>query len=87
MMVRQRLGALLNEVPYRHDTVPVTQGGKPVAALVDVGLFAKIRLMEVEFDRTLLAGEADCLVTGDHDSLALADRHPVLTPADFASRL
>ena len=49
--IRQRLGEVLNEVQYRHDTVLVTEGGKPVAALVDIGLFDKIRLMEAEFDR------------------------------------
>jgi putative PIN family toxin of toxin-antitoxin system len=36
---------------------------------------------------TLLAGEVDCLITGDNDLLALADRYPILTPAEFASRL
>jgi prevent-host-death family protein len=51
MTIRQRLGEVLNEVQYRHDTVLVTKGGKPVAALVDIGLFDKIRLMEAEFDR------------------------------------
>ena len=51
MTIRQRLGEVLNEVQYRHDTVLVTEGGKPVAALVDIGLFDKIRLMEAEFDR------------------------------------
>lgn len=36
---------------------------------------------------TLLAAlqgsRADYLVTGDHDLLALADRHPIVTPAQF----
>ena len=35
---------------------------------------------------TLLAGRADYLITGDKDLLALADRHPILAPADFWSR-
>ena len=35
---------------------------------------------------TLLAAEAQYLVTGDKDLLALADRYPVLTPADFWAR-
>jgi prevent-host-death family protein len=51
MKVRQNLGELLNEVQYRRDSVLVTRGGKPVAALVDIGLFEKIRLLENEFDR------------------------------------
>ena len=49
--VRQNLGELLNEIQYRQDQVLVTQGGKPVAAMVDVALFNKIRLMRNEFDR------------------------------------
>jgi putative PIN family toxin of toxin-antitoxin system len=32
---------------------------------------------------TLLASGADYLVTGDRDLLALADRHPILAPAEF----
>ena len=51
MKVRQNLGELLNEVQYRRDSVVVTKGGKPVAALVDIDLFQKIRLLDREFDR------------------------------------
>ena len=36
---------------------------------------------------TLIAGKAEYLVTGDADLLALRDRYPVLTPAEFAQRL
>ena len=36
---------------------------------------------------TLLASEADCLVTGDLDLLALADAHAILTPTNFMSRI
>lgn len=35
---------------------------------------------------TLLAAEAQYLVTGDKDLLALADRYPILTPAEFWTR-
>ncbi|MBI3571622.1 MAG: type II toxin-antitoxin system Phd/YefM family antitoxin [Gammaproteobacteria bacterium] len=51
MTVRQNLGELLNEVQYRRDSVLITKGGKPVAALVDVDLFEKIRLLDKEFER------------------------------------
>ena len=34
----------------------------------------------------LIAAGADCLVTGDKDLLALADRYPILTPVDFCAR-
>jgi len=36
---------------------------------------------------TLLASGAEVLVTGDKDLLALADDHPIVTPAAFARRL
>ena len=51
MKVRKNLGELLNEVQYRGDSILVTKGGTPVAALVDIGLFQKIRLLDREFDR------------------------------------
>ena len=35
---------------------------------------------------TLLAAGADWLVTGDAALLALGDRYPIVTPADFAAR-
>lgn len=35
---------------------------------------------------TLVASRADYLVTGDKDLLALAHRHPILSPAEFWSR-
>lgn len=51
MTVRNNLGDLLNEVQHRHDSVLITEAGKPVAALVDVDLFNRIRLLESEFNR------------------------------------
>lgn len=36
---------------------------------------------------TLLASDADCLVTGDKDLLDLASDHPIETPAEFSRRL
>lgn len=51
MTVRQNLGELLNEIQYRHDQIVITKGGRPVAAMVDVALFDKIRLMKSEFER------------------------------------
>ena len=32
---------------------------------------------------TLIAAKADYLITGDGDLLALAERHPIVTPAEF----
>ncbi len=47
---RQNLGDMLNQVQYRHDTVVINKDGKPVAALVDARLFARIRRMQARFD-------------------------------------
>jgi prevent-host-death family protein len=51
MTVRQNLGELLNEVQFRHGKILITKAGKPVAALVDIALFERIRKMDEEFDR------------------------------------
>ena len=51
MTVRQNLGELLNEVQYRNGRILITRAGKPVAALVDVALFERIRKLDEEFDR------------------------------------
>ena len=58
MTVRQHLGELLNEVQYRRQRVVITKAGKPVAALVDIGLFERLRKLDEEFDnlRAKLAG-------------------------------
>jgi prevent-host-death family protein len=55
MAVRQKFGELLNEVQYRRDRVLITKAGKPVAALIDVALFEKLRKLDDEFDQ--LTGE------------------------------
>jgi prevent-host-death family protein len=48
---RQNLGDLLNQVQYRNDSVLITKDGKPVAALIDVALFERIRRLRDEFTR------------------------------------
>lgn len=47
---RQNLGEMLNQVQYRRDSVLISKDGKPVAALVDARLFARIRQMQERFD-------------------------------------
>lgn len=51
MTVRQNLGELLNEVQYRNGKILITKAGKPVAALVDVALFERLRRLDEEFDQ------------------------------------
>lgn len=71
MTVRQNLGELLNEIQYRHDQVVITKGGKPVAAMVDVALFEKIRLMRDEFNR--LTTELAAAYQGETQDTAQAE--------------
>lgn len=47
---RQNLGEMLNLVQYRRDTVLISKDGKPVAALVDIRLYERIRRMQSRFD-------------------------------------
>ena len=55
---RQNLGEMLNQVQYRHDSVVINKDGKPVAALVDARLFARIRRMQSHFDTLCQRAEA-----------------------------
>ena len=48
---RQNLGEMINQVQYRNDAVVVSKDGKPVAALVDAALFARIRVLRDRFDQ------------------------------------
>jgi prevent-host-death family protein len=41
---------MLNQVQYRGESIVINKDGKPVAALVDAELFARIRRMRDRFD-------------------------------------
>lgn len=47
---RKNLGEMLNQVQYRNDSIVIQKDGRPVAALVDAGMFARIRRMRERFD-------------------------------------
>lgn len=47
---RKNLGEMLSQVQYRNDSIVISKDGKPVAALVDAELFARIRRMRERFD-------------------------------------
>ena len=47
---RQNLGDLLNQVRFRGDSIVINKDGKPIAALVDARLFARIRRLQRRFD-------------------------------------
>ncbi len=73
MTVRKNLGELINEVQYRHDRIIITKAGKPVAALIDMSLFERIRKLDDDF-----AALADELARAfaevpEEDGMALVD--------------
>ncbi len=47
---RQNLGEMLNRVEYRNESIVIQKDGKPVAALVDAEMFARIRRMRERFE-------------------------------------
>ena len=47
---RQNLADLLNQVHFRGDSIVINNDGKPIAALVDARLFARIRRLQQRFD-------------------------------------
>ncbi len=51
MTIRQNLGELLNEIRYRGDSVVITKSGKPVAALIDIERFERLRTLDEEYAR------------------------------------
>lgn len=78
---RQNLGEMLNQVQYRNDSIVINKDGKPVAALVDAELFARIRRMRDRFDAlSSRIAEAYANVPPDEgmaeiDAAVAAERH------------
>lgn len=70
---RQNLGEMLNRVQYRHDSVVINKDGKPVAALVDARLFARIRRMQARFDSLAARIEAGFAAVPEAEGLAEID--------------
>jgi len=70
---RQNLGEMLNQVQYRHDSIVINKDGKPVAALVDAQLFARIRRMQGRFDALCQRIEAGFADTPEAEGLAEID--------------
>jgi prevent-host-death family protein len=67
---RQNLGEMLNQVQYRHDSVVINKDGKPVAVLVDTGLFERIRRMQDRFDALCRRIEVGYAAVPEADGLA-----------------
>ncbi len=70
---RQNLGEMLNQVQYRNDSIVINKDGKPVAALVDADLFARIRRMRERFDELTNRLAADFAVLPEDEGMAEID--------------
>ena len=74
MTVRQNLGELLNEVQYKHDSIVITKAGKPVAALVDIATFERMRRKnDGEFERLWAQYSKNFDHLSEDEAQALAD--------------
>jgi prevent-host-death family protein len=73
MTVRQNLGELLNGIQYGHDQIVITKGGKPVAAMVDAALFARIRRMQARFDQLCRRIESGYAEVPEEEGMAEID--------------
>jgi prevent-host-death family protein len=73
MTVRQNLGDLLNEVQYRKGRIIITKGGKPVAALIDIALFERLRKLDEEFEQSAAALAKAFAPLGPEKGTALVD--------------
>ena len=82
--VRQNLGEILNEVQYKRDSVVIMKDGRRVAALVDIGLFDRIRIMENRFVEITSRIRKALASTGDREFdglVSAAVRHARLKKA------
>ena len=71
--LRQNLGEMLNHVQYRHDSIVINKDGKPVAALIDAQLFARIRRMQARFDALAAKIEAGFAAIPEEAGMAEID--------------
>lgn len=70
---RKNLGDMLNRVQYRHDSILIKKDGKPVAAVVDARLFARIRRLQDRFDTWCQRIEAGFVEVPETEGLAEID--------------
>lgn len=87
MTVRQNLGELLNEVQYRHDSIVITKAGKPVAAMVDMATYERMRRKESgEFERLWAEFAKGFDDLTDEQAQALADEALQEARAEITSK-
>ncbi len=48
---RRNLGAMIDRVRFRHESIVITRYGRPAAALIEASLFKRIHRMQNRFDK------------------------------------
>lgn len=79
---RKNLGDMLNRVQYRHDSILINKDGKPVAAVVDARLFARISRLQDRFDTLCQRIEAGFAEVPETEGLAEIDAAVAATRAE-----
>jgi prevent-host-death family protein len=57
MEARKNFGELLNEVRYLHDNIIIKKAGKPIAVLIDMGLFERVTKFRTHLESLTLEHE------------------------------
>ena len=71
--LRQNLGDMLAGIQYRRDSVVILKDGKPVAAMIDIALFERIRSMEARFAELTSKFQKAFSDMGENEFNALVD--------------
>ena len=71
---QQDVGELLGSVRGRKDSIVIEEDGKPVAALIDAALFARICRQQERFDELAARLAADFAGSPQDEGLAQIDR-------------
>ena len=73
MNLRKNLGEILNEVEYKHDSIVITRGGKASAAIIDIQLFEKIRIIKDRFENLSLEIQNSFSTIEENDKINIID--------------
>ncbi|MCL2745665.1 MAG: type II toxin-antitoxin system Phd/YefM family antitoxin [Coriobacteriia bacterium] len=71
MKFRQNLGQMLSQVQYRNDSIVIEKAGEPVAALIDIELFQRLRRDWARFDELSAKIASDFADISEEEGMAI----------------
>jgi len=74
VMFRRKLGEMLGKIRSGNDSIVISKHGRPIAALIDAALFARIRRQQERFDALAARMADDFAGTPQDDGMAAIDR-------------